>query len=595
MKKIAVAIIVFLITSFAVPSTADDIVPPPSQAELHWQTLPYQDAIDNPGKLMIGMDFVASLNLATVPLFTAMKYISPTEPPQFNKFCAQLDSGCLDVKQPSGFGLGLFQLCSIAKVAPCVDSLEFQKPSGEWSAAELLREVDLTPSAAHLVDFANEQPFGLTKGSSKIDIQSHWGWDSNPTLDLPASASGPLVFKFAGRPNSTGEETYALQSTFQLSGSFLNGKTKFATDDFKISLRPIKAIVPCATSTPAASILWKNPKTGYVSQEGGGGGCVEAAYTAEKEAGWAASYGESFPIRLKVQLPAKLGGWFQGRVETPDISVSSLNSKTNEVTFIGSPTDVPITAKQLAIDDPANEELIKKTQPKTMKLKGKDVSALEYFKALQETTKGGTTNFTTFSKIASFEAWSSRLGEKARGQASIWSFSQFKTTQRCMGDKTQLQGLVTSNSMVYQERTPDFKDGFLTYKVAGLHLDSDGKVFRGSYNFTMRSTVARCLYGFSSAPISGTVSVTSASGEKQVATTSVTEKDGWISLTATGFTFSTPTVSVKLTQEGSPTVLTPPVKPVKKTTITCVSKKNSKVTKRVTAVAPKCPTGYKKK
>lgn len=586
MRKFAMAMIVFLVTTFSVPAAADETIPPDSQAELYWQTMQYQDAIDNPGKLMIGMDFVGSLNLATVPLFTALKYISPTEPPQFNKFCDQLDSGCLDAKQPSGFGLGLFQLCSISKVAPCVDSLEFQKPSGDWSAAELLREVDLTPSASHLVDFANEEPFGLTKGSTKIDVQSHWGWNSNPTLDLPASASGPLVFKFAGRPNSTGEETYALQSTFQLSGSFVNGKTKFATDDFKISLRPIKALIPCATSTPAASILWRNPKTGYVSQEGGGGGCVDAAYTSEKEAGWAASYSESFPIRLKVQLPAKLGGWFQGRVEDPAISVSSLNSKTNQVTFVGSPTDVPITSKQLAIDDPGTEEIIKTTQPKTMRFNGKDVSPLEYFKALQERVGGGTTNFTGFSKIASFEAWSSKLGNKARGQASIWSFSQFKTTQQCMGNLTQLQGLVTSNSMVYQERTPAFKDGYLTYKVAGLHLDSDGKVFRGSYNFTMRSSVARCLYGFSNAPISGTVSVTSASGEKQVATTSVTEKDGWISLTATGFTFSTPTVSVKLAQETTP-------KNAK--TITCVSKKNPKLTKGVTAVAPKCPTGYKKK
>jgi hypothetical protein len=63
----------------------------------------------------------------------------------------------------------------------------------------------------------------------------------------------------------------------------------------------------------------------------------------------------------------------------------------------------------------------------------------------------------------------------------------------------------------------------------------------------------------------------------------VSEKDGWLHLAAYGFTFSSPTISVKLSQ----------AKPLaKKTTITCVK---GKLTKKVTAVGPKCPAGYKKK
>ena len=45
------------------------------------------------------------------------------------------------------------------------------------------------------------------------------------------------------------------------------------------------------------------------------------------------------------------------------------------------------------------------------------------------------------------------------------------------------------------------------------------------------------------------------------------------------------------TQIAAPTVTTKPAL-AKKTTITCVK---DKVTKKVTAVNPKCPTGYKKK
>ena len=100
----------------------------------------------------------------------------------------------------------------------------------------------------------------------------------------------------------------------------------------------------------------------------------------------------------------------------------------------------------------------------------------------------------------------------------------------------------------------------------------------------MRSDTARCLYGFSKAPISAKVSVTSASGENKTAITVVKEtKDGWLKLAAYGFTFSSPTISVKLTQAKAA---------AKSITITCVK---GKTVKKITAVAPKCPAGFKKK
>jgi hypothetical protein len=71
-------------------------------------------------------------------------------------------------------------------------------------------------------------------------------------------------------------------------------------------------------------------------------------------------------------------------------------------------------------------------------------------------------------------------------------------------------------------------------------------------------------------------------------------------MTAAGFTFSTPKIKVKLSQEVSapaPTATPTPsavAKPAaaKKTSITCLKGKTSK---KITAVNPKCPTGYKKK
>jgi hypothetical protein len=65
----------------------------------------------------------------------------------------------------------------------------------------------------------------------------------------------------------------------------------------------------------------------------------------------------------------------------------------------------------------------------------------------------------------------------------------------------------------------------------------------------MRSDVARCLYGFSKAPLNAKVSVVNNKGERFTATTVVGEKNGWLRLAAYGFTFSQKTIKVKITQK----------------------------------------------
>jgi hypothetical protein len=115
----------------------------------------------------------------------------------------------------------------------------------------------------------------------------------------------------------------------------------------------------------------------------------------------------------------------------------------------------------------------------------------------------------------------------------------------------------------------------------------------------MRSDVARCLYNFTSAPISATVSISTESGSSQIATTIVKEADGWLQLGAYGFTYSRPIVKVKLTgtvdkskvKSASPTPNKSPQK-VKLYTITCVKGKTVKI---ITAPKSICPSGWKKK
>ena len=118
----------------------------------------------------------------------------------------------------------------------------------------------------------------------------------------------------------------------------------------------------------------------------------------------------------------------------------------------------------------------------------------------------------------------------------------------------------------------------------------------------MRSEVARCLYGLTPAPIKATISIVGGN-DSVVATTSMGERNGWLSLSAAGFTFSEKNIQVKLSQDApvatpvvAPTMApatVPATKPVVTAiTITCIK---GKTTKKVTASKPVCPKGYTKK
>jgi hypothetical protein len=178
-------------------------------------------------------------------------------------------------------------------------------------------------------------------------------------------------------------------------------------------------------------------------------------------------------------------------------------------------------------------------------------------------------------------------------------------SQNCVRGKG-FTGVIGTNAVVYSDGPPKFDkaEQSLNYTVGASHLDSKGELFKGYYQLNLRSDVARCLYGFGTAPIQAKIEVSSSDGTPSVATTIINESEGWLKMTAAGFTFSTPQIKVKLSQEvsvptpsASPTPTPSPVatvKPVaaKKKTITCIKGKTSK---KVTAVNPKCPTGYKKK
>ena len=127
----------------------------------------------------------------------------------------------------------------------------------------------------------------------------------------------------------------------------------------------------------------------------------------------------------------------------------------------------------------------------------------------------------------------------------------------------------------------------MDYQVGAPHFDPNGNVFKGTYDLLMSSSVARCLYKFSNAPIKATISVTNSSGSSEVATTVVSEKDNWLHMQAANFEFSSPTIKIKLSQEGQGSQ---PLSKVAAKKTTCFKGKLTKVVS-----TSNCPVGYKRK
>ena len=156
--------------------------------------------------------------------------------------------------------------------------------------------------------------------------------------------------------------------------------------------------------------------------------------------------------------------------------------------------------------------------------------------------------------IAELQAWLPHVKDTATADRATWSVRTLREWERertndCLNDSDRLTGLVLTNATQYAGGAPVYNTAAksLDYKVAAPHYMSSGELFKGSYQLMMRSDVARCMYGFVGDAIKATVSVLeSGSGETSTAVTTVAETNGWLRLSATGYTHSAPTIRAKI-------------------------------------------------
>lgn len=356
-------------------------------------------------------------------------------------------------------------------------------------------------------------------------------------------------------------------------GYFDQAKNRYVTEFLEASVTPYRVVNEGgyrASNLRMETFDGVEKLTGWGQTMG-----ASCAWVEDGACGKPIAMAKGLKLKMALRVSNEIKGWFKGRIDQPSIEITKFSSTNSRLVVTAGAVSVP----RFAIT--VNEDLL--TSPQLMSLMNTDRTGRDgtFIKSTPPDRRGMNGKFLSLYWLDAFRDISK---DTAVAESTLWNFSTIRNSgnEDCMRGKSGVLGIVTTNATAFTGVMPTFDNKFFTYEVAGLHFAPDGNTLNeGTYDLVMQSDFARCLYGFSKAPISATISVVSDTGENKVATTLVNETKGWISLRAAGFTYSSPTISVKLTQ----------AKP-KKTTITCVK---GKVVKKVSGVSVKCPAGYKKK
>ena len=333
-------------------------------------------------------------------------------------------------------------------------------------------------------------------------------------------------------------------------------------------------------------------------------------------------------MELALQMDNRITGWIFARLKDTVVSSKVLSKTTSLLTIQGSSINVPsglstipLTAiaqspglqevdataqgawSRMAADAAAGKETptiggsLPSNHPQlfsfpvlrwadgTVHYPSKDVAGIGFFQAIEPWLKTSKLTPTwRFQGMAASSFWdmSTDLGNKV-----------YACTVQ---DKSKIHGVISTNAMAYTWNPPELKDGSLNYKVAGAHTDLDGSIYKGNYTLSMNVDSAKCMYGFKTIPAKATVSVVSADGTTQdIATEALNVSNNWMNLSANNFTFSAPTIKIKLSQSttsGTASTTKPAATSAQKGSIICV--KGTSVMK-IAGANSKCPVGYKKK
>jgi hypothetical protein len=443
-------------------------------------------------------------------------------------------------------------------------------------------------------------------------------FDGSPANRLPTGATSSIL-NIQGAEHKGGSKYLV---TVYMTGRAAQG-TESKLLSFSATVTPVQVkAAPAITgscgvaSCPDAGWAFneKTPEQGWRQQAPGFDGVHSCAATSVKEGLCAHRFGfpENIRFVLKVRINNAPTGWMHGRMADPVINLSESKGVTS-ISIDAAPVRVPVVYKSNKWSELPREIQRAYSAETGYFLRGFSGGFTRIDGGVDQSNplKRNWTSTPSPSGEGGLEElklWLPYIKDKATATPSSWSVRTLDSSEAagantCFKSGSVLTGIVTTNSTQYAAGPPVFdkSEGSLVYKVAAPHYDAKDAVFKGRYSLVMRSDVARCVYGFSKAPVKAELSIVSSDGTPQIATIVVGESNGWLRLRADNFEFSAPTIKAKLTQEAEVTATNSgsqspldasQTSTKKKSTITCIK---GKQIKKVTSVSPKCPVGFKKK
>jgi hypothetical protein len=375
----------------------------------------------------------------------------------------------------------------------------------------------------------------------------------NSSFNLPTSGSTFLV-SIPEAPHTAGDQ-YLVSSV--LDGARLPNQAKFETGQMQIAIWPVQIV------SGVFPMYQQSLDPTKYSGLGVSTGASDTRCTGVQSTGTECAIPVTPPkglsLGLEVRLATKVGGWFHGRITSVDAEVRFDQNGDQIIKILGESVVVPTIHGWVPKGQaPAGlKKFYDEMDPFFLNMGNG-------YGCIGQTTDLGPCNPREWVSVLrnpgvneegmqELSYWIPVVEDKAATEASFWFIRSIQgdITGQCRTPNDRLVGVVTTNATTYLPGPPRFDNAqqTLDYKVLAPHYLSDGREFLGTYDLVMDSALARCVYGFVDAPISATVSIISDDETKVISSTVLTEKEGFLFLGASGFTFSAPTVRISLSQE----------------------------------------------
>ena len=378
----------------------------------------------------------------------------------------------------------------------------------------------------------------------------------------------PSMWTFDGITHAGGENFLLRASLF----AFGNGRNESTIrPQLRIGINAISTAPQNASGTWNAAT--RDVNADGLTMLGGGAGpnCDFFLGIRECATPWALPRDVRFKVEVKIS--SKLSGWVNGRLSDPNVTITPNGATGQTVLIEAAPMQVPIFAIWKRFTDLSPSAQVDITS------KGATPGSIPFPNNWRPFYPGqGPEPFDKISKAFSLSNYNQSdfknflnllaiSDNKSIATKSLWHFetaqagSMFSdpVIQKCSKTDAGISGFVSTNSTMFLLEPPSFnkESQSLDYKVAAPHYDRNGKENIGRYNLVLDSKVARCIYGFTAAPIQASVSILNTDGTQQISTSTINEKNGWLYLSVNGYTYSAPTLKVKLSQEAETPTPTP--------------------------------------